>query len=155
MLRWLLAAALAAFTLPAFAQSFPAKPVHLIVAYAPGGTGDVVARIIADKLGPALGQTVVVENRAGASGAIGATSVANAPPDGHMLLVGQTGEIVVNQFWMKGLTYDPQALEPVALATVVPLALTVPARASYTTMAEMFRKLKESGKPFSFASAGT
>jgi tripartite-type tricarboxylate transporter receptor subunit TctC len=155
MLRWLLAAALAALALPAFAQPFPSKPVHLIVAYAPGGTGDVVARIIADKLGPALGQTVIVENRAGASGAIGATSVANAAPDGHTLLVGQTSEIVVNQFWMKGLTYDPQALEPVALATVVPLALTVPAKASYTTMAEMFRELKESNKPFSFASAGT
>src|SRR5437588_7387032 len=155
MLRFLLAAAFGVFGLPAFAQPFPLKPVHLIVAYAPGGTGDVVARVIADKLAAALGQTVVVENRAGASGAIGATSVANAPPDGHMLLVGQTGEIVVNQFWMKGLTYDPQALEPVALATVVPLALTVPARAPYATMADMFRELKESNKPVSFASAGT
>jgi tripartite-type tricarboxylate transporter receptor subunit TctC len=155
MLRWSLAAALAAVALPASAQPFPSKPVHLIVAYAPGGTGDVVARIIADKLGPALGQTVVVENRAGASGAIGATSVANAAPDGHTLLVGQTGEIAVNRFWMKGLTYDPQALEPVALATVVPLALTVPAKAPYATMTDMFRELKESNKPFSFASAGT
>ena len=155
MLRWLIAGALAAFALPASAQPFPSKPVHLIVAYAPGGTGDVVARIIAEKLGPALGQTVVVENRAGASGAIGATAVANAPPDGHMLLVGQTGEMVVNQFWMKGLTYDPQAFAPIALATVVPLALTVPAKAPYATMAEMFKAMKESGKPFSFASAGT
>src|SRR6478735_11597560 len=154
MLRWLLAAAFAALALPASAQPFPSKPVHLIVAYAPGGTGDVVARIIADKLGPALGQTVVVENRAGASGAIGATSVANAPPDGHTLLVGQTGEIVVNQFWMKGLIYDPQALEPVALATVVPLALTIPGKAPFAGMAEMFKAMKESGKQFSFASAG-
>ena len=88
-------AELSPFPLPR--SRFPSKPVHLIVAYAPGGTGDVVARIIAGKLGAALGQTVVVENRAGASGAIGATAVANAPPDGHMLLVGQTGEMVVNQ----------------------------------------------------------
>jgi tripartite-type tricarboxylate transporter receptor subunit TctC len=150
----LLAIALLA-ALPAFAQPFPAKPVHLIVAYAPGGTGDVVARVIADKLGPALGQTVVVENRAGASGAIGATSVANAPPDGHTLLVGQTGEMAVNQFWMKGLTYDPQAFQPVALATVVPLALAIPGKAPYASMAEMFKAMKESGKQFSFASAGT
>src|SRR5262245_6323559 len=155
MLRWFLAGALVALALPACAQPFPSKPIHLVVAYAPGGTGDVVARIIAEKLGPAVGQSVVVENRAGASGAIGATSVANAPADGHMLLVGQTGEMVVNQFWMKGLSYDPQAFAPVALATVVPLALTVPAKAPYATMAEMFRALKESGKPFSFASAGT
>jgi tripartite-type tricarboxylate transporter receptor subunit TctC len=155
MLRCLLAGVLAIAALPASAQPFPSKPLHLIVAYSPGGTGDVVARVIADKLWHALGQTVVVENRAGASGAIGATFVANAPPDGHTLLVGQTGEIAVNQFWMKGLSYDPQALEPVALATVVPLALTVPAKAPYATMAEMFKALQESAKPLSFASAGT
>src|SRR5215216_6400184 len=107
MLRRIVAAAISVAALPALAQPFPSKPVHLIVAYAPGGTGDVVARIIADKLGPALGQTVVVENRAGASGAIGATSVVNAAPDGHTLLVGQTGEIAVNQYWIKGITYDP------------------------------------------------
>src|SRR3954465_1788645 len=155
MLRFLLAAAFGLSCLPSFAQPFPSKPVHLIVAYAPGGTGDVVARVIADKLAAALGQSVVVENRAGASGAIGATSVANAAPDGHTLLVGQTGEMVVNQFWMKGLSYDPQALEPVALATVVPLALTVPGKAPYATMAEFFKAMKESGKQFSFASPGT
>ena len=86
MFRWIIMAALAIAALPAHAQTFPSKAVHLIVAYAPGGTGDVVARIIADKLGPALGQTVVVENRAGASGAIGATAVVNAPADGHKIL---------------------------------------------------------------------
>src|SRR5215212_9827667 len=155
MLRWIVAAAISAAALPASAQPFPSRPVHLIVAYAPGGTGDVVARIIADKLGPALGQTVVVENRAGASGAIGATSVVNAAPDGHTLLVGQTGEIAVNQYWIKGITYDPQDLQPVALATVVPLALTVSGKAPYATMAEFFKAMKESGKQFSFASAGT
>ncbi len=155
MFRWTMVAALAIAALPAHAQTFPSKTVHLIVAYAPGGTGDVVARIIADKLGPALGQTVVVENRAGASGAIGATSVVNAVPDGHTLLVGQTGEIVVNQFWIKGITYDPQALEPVALATVVPLALAIPGKAPYASMAEMFKAMQAPGKQFSFASAGT
>src|SRR5436305_4737114 len=154
MLRFLLAAAFGVFGLPVFAQPFPSKPVHLIVAYAPGGTGDVVARVIADRLGPALGQTVVVENRAGASGAIGASSVVNAPPDGHTLLVGQTGEIVVNQFWMKGLSYDPQSLEPVALATVVPLALAIPGKAPYASIADFLKAMEASGKPFSFASAG-
>lgn len=155
LFRSLVAILLAIGTLPASAQPFPSKTVHLIVAYAPGGTGDVVARIIADKLGPALGQTVVVENRAGASGAIGATAVVNASPDGHTLLVGQTGEVVVNQYWIKGLTYDPKNLMPVALATVVPLALAIPGKAPYATMAEFFKAMKESGKQFSFASAGT
>jgi tripartite-type tricarboxylate transporter receptor subunit TctC len=149
------AALLAISPLPAFAQPFPNKTIHLIVAYSPGGTGDVVARVIADKLGAALGQTVVVENRAGASGAIGAQAVLNAAPDGHTLLVGQTAEIVVNQYWIKGLTYEPANLIPVGLATVVPLALSVPGNAPYATLAEMLKRLQSSDKKFSFASAGT
>jgi tripartite-type tricarboxylate transporter receptor subunit TctC len=97
----------------------------------------------------------VVENRAGASGAIGAQAVLNAAPDGHTLLVGQTAEIVVNQYWIKGLTYDPANLMPVGLATVVPLALSVPGNAPYSTLAEMLKALQSSGRQFSFASAGT
>jgi len=159
MFRSIMAAALVALSiatsLPAFAQPFPNKTIHLIVAYSPGGTGDVVARVIADKLGPALGQPVVVENRAGASGAIGAQAVLNSTPDGHTLLVGQTAEIVVNQYWIKGLTYDPASLMPVALATVVPLALSVPPTAPYSTLADMLKTLSASEKKFSFASAGT
>src|SRR6476660_2633487 len=73
-------------------------------AYAAGGTGDIVARSVADKLGATLGQSVVVENRAGASGAIGAHSVATSVPDGYTV-VGQTGEMAVNQHWLKGLNY--------------------------------------------------
>jgi len=150
-----LAAILAIFSLPASADPFPSRPIHLIVAYSPGGTGDVVARVIADKLGVALGQSIVVENRAGASGAIGAQAVLNATPDGHTLLLGQTAEIVVNQYWIKGLTYDPASLMPVALATVVPLALAVPASAPYSTLGDMLKTLASSDKKFSFASAGT
>jgi len=83
MLRRTVIAALAALatSLPAAAETFPSRPIRLIVAYSAGGTGDVVARIIGDKLGQALGQSVIVENRAGASGAIGATTVLNALPD--------------------------------------------------------------------------
>jgi tripartite-type tricarboxylate transporter receptor subunit TctC len=144
-----------ATSLSAAAQPFPSRTVRLVVAYAPGGTGDVVARVIADKLGAALGQTVVVENRAGASGAIGTQSVVSAAPDGHTLLVGQTAEIVVNQFWIKGLTYDPKDLSPVALATVVPLALTVPGKTPHASMAEMLKAIQSSARPLAFASAGT
>ncbi len=159
MLRSIIAASLVALSiaasLPACAEPFPNKTVHLIVAYSPGGTGDVVARVIADRLGTALGQSVVVENRAGASGAIGAQAVLNSTPDGHTLLLGQTAEIVVNQYWIKGLTYDPASLMPVALATVVPLALSVPASAPYSTLADMLKTLSSSDQKFSFASAGT
>jgi tripartite-type tricarboxylate transporter receptor subunit TctC len=154
MFKALLCAAMACAAQTAFAQSYPSRPVHIIVAYAPGGTGDVVVRLLSDKLAAALGQSVVVENRAGASGAIGARVVATATPDGYLLLLGQTGEISINQHWLKDLGYDPDKdLQPIALAAVVSLALVVPAKAPYSTMKDFVAYLK-SGKPVSFASAG-
>ena len=112
-----------------------------------------MARLISDKLAAALGQTVVVENRAGASGSIGAQSVVSATPDGHTLLVGQPAEVAINQHWIRGLGYDPiNDLQPVALATVVPLALVIPAAAPYATVADMLKASKARG--LSFASAG-
>jgi tripartite-type tricarboxylate transporter receptor subunit TctC len=137
-----------------WSQTYPTRTIQVIVAYAAGGTGDIVARSVADKLGATLGQSVVVENRAGASGAIGAHSVATAAPDGYTLLVGQTGEMAVNQHWLKGLNYDPDKdLVPIALAAVVPLALVVPAKAPYSTMPEFLAALKAKPK-MTFASAG-
>lgn len=153
--RLVLAAALSLLAGHSFAQTYPSRGLQLVVAYAPGGTGDIVARAIADKLGAALGQSVVVENRAGASGAIGAHSVATAAPDGYTLLVGQTAEVSINQHWLKGLNYDPDKdLMPIALAAVVPLALVVPAKAPYSTMAEFVAALGAKPK-MTFASAGT
>jgi len=143
-----------AVALPAHAQNYPSGPVHMIVGYAAGGTGDVVARIVSAKLQIALGQSVIVENRAGASGAIAAHGVVNAAPDGLTLLVGQTAEVAINQHWLKGITYDPDKdLQAVALLAVVPLALTVPAKAPYSTMAEFLAALP--GQKMTFASAGT
>jgi tripartite-type tricarboxylate transporter receptor subunit TctC len=151
-----LAAGLAVTVLPAWGQTYPSSPVHLIVAYAAGGTGDVVARIVAPKLSMALGQSVVVENRAGASGAIGARSVAVANPDGLTLLIGQTAEVAINQHWLKGLNYDPDKdLQPVAMLAVVPLALAVPAKAPYSTMAEFMAALPTSKLTFASAGIGT
>ena len=148
------AAALA--TLPALAQQYPSRTVRLVVPYAAGGTGDIVARVLSDRLGAALGQTVVVENRPGASGAIGSRAVATAAPDGHTILVGQTGEMAINQHWNKALGYDPDKdLVPVALATVVPLALVVPGKASYSTVAEMIAASKTRGLAFASAGAAT
>jgi tripartite-type tricarboxylate transporter receptor subunit TctC len=148
-----MAALLALAAASAQAQTFPTKTIHLVVPYAAGGTGDIVARVIADRLGNSLGQTVVVENRPGASGAIGSKSVAAAAPDGHTLLVGQTGEMAINQHWAKNLGYDPEKdLAPITLATTVPLALVVPGKAPYSTVVEMLAYSKTRG--LSFASAG-
>ena len=147
--------ALSSAVVPAQAQNFPNRNIHIIVAYAPGGTGDIVARLIAPPLGEALGQTVVVENRAGATGAIGTQAVVSSPPDGHTLLLGQTGEISINQHWIANLSYNAQKdLVPVALASVVPLALVVPAKAPYETISDLAKALLDK-KPLTFASAGT
>lgn len=151
-----LAAALTATPLAAGAQSYPSRNIHLIVPFAAGGTGDIVARVVAERLGPALGQTMVVENRPGASGTVGSKAVAVATPDGHTLLLGQTGEMAINQHWSRNLGYDPERdLQPIGLATVVPLALVVPGKARYGTVAEMLKVAAERGLSFATAGAAT
>jgi tripartite-type tricarboxylate transporter receptor subunit TctC len=142
------------FALPAWPQTFPSRPIHLLVGFAPGGTGDILGRIIANQLGIELGQSVVVENRAGAGGTLAAHDVALAVPDGSMLEVGQTPEIAVNPYFMKDVGYDPlHDLQPIALAGVVPLALVVPANSPFSTVAQWAAALR-AGQPLTFASAG-
>src|SRR5262245_40060075 len=155
------AAALAAVALllaapAAWAQSFPSRTITLVVAYAPGGTGDLVARAVSDRLAAALGQSVVVENRPGAGGAIATRSVVASPPDGHTLLVGQTGDMAITPHWVESAGYDPNKdLQPVALATIVPLALVAPGKAPYSTVAEMLSAAANKGLSFASAGAGT
>jgi len=153
-----IAAGLAAPPLPVLAQgsaqAYPSRPIHLIVNFAPGGAGDILGRIIGNQLGIELHQSVIVENRAGAGGTIGARDVVNAPPDGYTLTVGQTPEIAINPYFMKNVGYDPlKDLQPVALAGVMPLVLAVPAKSPYTTGAEWAAALR-AHKPMTFASAG-
>src|SRR5580658_8738249 len=83
---------------PAWPQNYPSRPIHLIVNYVPGGTGDIIARLIGGRLAEKLGQSVVVENRAGAGGTVGARDVVNADPDGYTLAVAQTPEIAINPY---------------------------------------------------------
>ena len=151
-----LAAAAILAALPASAQQYPSRTVRLVVPFAAGGTGDIVARVLSERLAQSLGQSVVVENRPGATGAIGSKAVLSAAPDGHTILVGQTGEMAINQHWAKGLGYDPVAdFQPIALATVVPLALVVPGKASYSSVAEMLATAKSRGLAFASAGAAT
>jgi len=140
---------------PAFSQTYPSRQIHLIVNFAPGGTGDIFARLIGNRLAIDFGQSVVVENRPGAGGTLGARDVANATPDGYTLTVAQTPEIAINPYFMKDAGYDPlNDLQPIALGGVVPLALVVPANAPYSTMAEFVKFLRAADQPVSFASAG-
>src|SRR4051795_6919373 len=141
--------------LPSLAQTYPSRPVQLVVGYAQGGTGDFIARLMAEKLTTALGQPVNVENRPGASGAAAAQSVARAARDGYTLLVGQPGEVSITQMLMKDIGYDPaRDLQPVALAALSPLALVVQSTAPYSTIGEMTAASLSSPRGLSFASPG-
>lgn len=121
-----LAASLLAATQGAIAQNMPAGSVRIIVPFNPGGISDILARSLAQNMTATLGQTVVVENRAGANGSIGAGVVARATPDGTTLLLGVTDTHAVNPAAMRNLTYDANTdFEPISLLTRVPLALAV------------------------------
>ncbi len=149
-----LAIGLAIPALPAWPQSYPSRPIRLIVNFPPGGTGDILGRIIANQLSGELGQSIAVENRSGAGGTIGARDVVNAAPDGYTLTVGQTPEIAINPYFMKDVGYDPlKDLQPIALAGVVPLALVVPPNSPFSTAAQWVTALR-ANQALTFASAG-
>jgi tripartite-type tricarboxylate transporter receptor subunit TctC len=149
-----LAGGLALASLPAWPQAYPSRPIRLIVNFPPGGTGDIIGRIVAGQLAIELNQSIVVENRPGAGGTIGARDVVNADPDGYTLTVGQTPEIAVNPYFMKDVGYDPlKDLQPIALAGVVPLALVVPPNSPFATVAQWVAALR-ANQPLTFASAG-
>ena len=101
-----------------FAAGYPERPIHLIVPFAAGGNADIVGRIAGDQLAKNLNGSVVVENRGGAGGSIGAEYVAKAPPDGYTLLVGSNGPLTVNPFVHAQLGYDPlKDFAPVGLTS--------------------------------------
>ena len=101
--------------------AYPDRPIHLIVPFAPGGNADIVGRIVGERISSALGQPVVVDNRGGAGGSIGAEAVARATPDGYTLFVGSNGPLTVNPFVQAKLGYDPlKDFAPIALTSYVP-----------------------------------
>ncbi len=113
------------FTCTALAQTYPVKPVRLVVPFAAGGSTDIIARLLAQKLNEAWGQPVLVDNRAGGSTVIGTELVAKAPPDGHTLLVTPAPFTIVPSLMQK-LPYDPQKdFEPVTLINTTPLVVVV------------------------------
>lgn len=106
------------------AQSFPSKPIRIVVPVPPGGATDALTRVLAEQLSPRFAQPVVVENRAGAGGTLGAGAVAKAEPDGHTVLMGFTGAIAISGSLYSNLPFDPlKDLEPVSMIVVNPLVL--------------------------------
>ena len=140
-----LSAAPAAALLPraAFA-AYPDRPIHLVVPFAPGGNADMVGRIVAEQISKALGQPVVVDNRGGAGGSIGAEAVARATPDGYTLLVGSNGPLTVNPFVQAKLGYDPlKDFAPVALTSYVPHAIVLNTSVEAKTLPELIALSKK------------
>ena len=126
LMRMLAAVSLATTTWAAQAQAFPNKPIRFVVPYPPGGASDVTARLIADKLGPLIGQSVIVENRPGANGIIALEAVAKAPPDGYTILMGNVGPNAINAGLYPKLPFDPiKSFAPITLTSTVPIVLLV------------------------------
>jgi tripartite-type tricarboxylate transporter receptor subunit TctC len=110
----------------AWSQAYPTKPVRIVVAFSPGGATDVISRIVGGKLAERWGQQVLIDNRPGAGGSIGAEHVARSAPDGHTLIMGSLSEIAINPALNPKLAYDPaRDFAPVVLVASVPLALCV------------------------------
>ncbi len=109
----------------AFAQAYPTKPIRLIVPFGPGGGTDLIARTLGHRLTEALGQSVVVDNRAGAGGVIGADLVAKAPPDGYTLLMGTPGPLTINPALVAKMPYTLADFAPITLTTISPFMLVV------------------------------
>jgi tripartite-type tricarboxylate transporter receptor subunit TctC len=156
MKKILMTLALAAITFPASAaEQFPVRPIRLIVPYAPGGNVDISARIIAPPLGEALGQTVVVDNRPGAGGNLGASMVAKATPDGYTLLVGSSGPLSVNPVIFKNLPYDSlQDFAPISTVQAVPLVVLASPKSGFNSIAGVVAAAKARPGKVTMASAG-
>ena len=154
--RLLVAALCCVIALSASAQQeFPTKTVRIIVPFAPGGSTDIFARYIAEKLAPALGKPVVVENRAGASGNIGAEAVAHAPPDGHTLLMATTGVMAINNALFANMPFDAaKDLEPVIFAASITNVLVVARDFPAKSAAELIAMAKAKPGSLSFGSSG-
>ena len=152
----LLAAALAcALAFAVQAQSFPNRPMRIIVPYAPGGTTDIVGRQMGQKMSEALGQPVLIENRTGANTAIGADAVAKSAADGHTLLFTNDATFVLNPVLFPSLTYNVERdFVPVATVTYVALALAVNAAVPAKTMNELVAHIKSSKTPLAYGSFG-
>ncbi len=153
--RQALAALLAVVAIGASAQDYPNRPLRLIVPFAPGGGADIVARIVAGPLAKRLGQPVVVENKPGSGGTVGADLVAKSPADGYTLLYTTPGPQITNPFLMAKLPYDPEKdLVPVSEVAVVPSVLVVHKSVPVTTVGELIRHAKAHPGKLNFASAG-
>lgn len=134
---------------------YPVKPISIVVAYAPGGQGDTFARLVSERLAIAYKQSVVVDNKPGVSGTVGTRLAVKARNDGYTLLLGQTGEMVVNRVIMKDLGYDPlKEMIPVVMIGNAPLVLLASTSAPYNNVTELIQMARAKPGTFSYGSVG-
>ena len=155
MVRLVLAALAASVALSAFAQSYPSKPIRLIVPFAAGGGNDNIARLVGKRLNESLGQPLVIDNRPGAGGVVGAELAAKSPPDGYTLFLGGVGSHAVNPNLIEKLPYDPiRDFSPVILLARAPLILVVHPSVPARTFAEFVAYARKNPGKLNFASNG-
>jgi tripartite-type tricarboxylate transporter receptor subunit TctC len=135
-------------------NAYPTRVVRMIVPFPAGGTADVLPRIVADRLSERWRQAVVIENRAGAGGNIGAEAVASSPPDGYVLLASPPGPIAINDNLYKKLTFQPSKFEPVIVLGTVPNVLVVKPTFPAKTAQELIAYVKANPRKVAFASQG-
>ena len=148
---------IAIFALPtgSFAQSYPARPIRLIVPFAPGGATDIVARMLADRLTESFSQQVIVDNRGGAGGAIGTEIAARASPDGYTLGIGHVGTLAMNPTLRPKLPYNPvKDLVPISLIAMMPNALVVSASFQAKSVQDLITMAKARPDTILYGSAG-
>ncbi len=140
--------------LAAIAQGYPAKPVKIVVPVTTGGPSDLVARLLADKLAPALGKPVIVENRPGASQTVGAAAVAKSEPDGYTLLQA-AANMAINPFLMSDLPYDTEKdFAPVSLTHLTPYVFVVSAQQPSTSLGELLRYIRSNPGKITYGTTG-
>jgi tripartite-type tricarboxylate transporter receptor subunit TctC len=139
----------------AHAQAWPSRGIRIVVPFAPGGSTDIFARLVGDRLATAVGQPVVIDNRPGAGGNIGADAVAKAPPDGYTLLMATTGVMAINNAMYKNLSYDAEKdLKPVIYIASITNVLIVPADSPFKSAGDVIAAAKAAPGKLSFASSG-
>jgi tripartite-type tricarboxylate transporter receptor subunit TctC len=139
----------------AFAQAWPAKPVTLLVPFPPGGSTDMIARTLGTKLQEKLGQSFIVENKAGAGGTVGAGQAKRAAPDGYTIFVSSLGPFVIGPHLIKNVPYDPlKDFDYITVAVQAPNVLAVPVNSPHKSFADVLKFLQANPGKMSFASAG-
>ena len=155
MTKYLSQLALVVFITAANAQSYPSKPIHLIVPFPPGGPTDIVGRLVAQKISEGIGQPVVVENRPGAGGTVGSSAAAKAAPDGYTLLYGSTSTLAIAPSLYRNIAYDPRkAFAPISLVSSGPILITVNEKVPARTLKEFIDLAKKQPGKLSYSSGG-